>query len=183
LPVAGILTEINIVTPPAHGAASVVGTTLTYTPENGYLGADSLTYNATGPGGASQTRTVTITVNPPALPTVAATTLTTAYQTPGSAALTATGYKATIAVATPPTNGTASISGATANYTPDAGYYGPDSFTVVSTNVAGSSAPATVTVTVGLPPAPTVAAATLTTAYEAAGAADLTASGVFSSLA
>ena len=180
LPVGGVLTEINIISQPSHGTAAVVGTTLTYTPAADYVGSDSLTYNATGPGGASDTHTVSITVAAPALPTVAAATLAVPYETAGSVQLTATGVKATITVDRHPDHGSVTISGTTATYEPDPLYYGADSFTVISTNVAGSSAPATVSVTVGLPPAPTVAPASLTTPYEAPGSITLTATGIYS---
>src|SRR5690606_40340555 len=50
-----------------NGTVTISGTTATYTPASGFYGADSFTYRATGPGGNSPTRTVTVTVgNPPA---------------------------------------------------------------------------------------------------------------------
>ncbi|WP_339929198.1 putative Ig domain-containing protein [uncultured Brevundimonas sp.] len=53
-------------------------------------------------------------------------------------------------VATPglPSQGTVSISGLSITYTPTAGYSGPDSFTYTATNAGGTSAPATVSLTV-----------------------------------
>lgn len=53
-----------------------------------------------------------------------------------------------IAIATPPTHGSAVISGLDVLYTPAAGYSGSDSFTYTATGSGGISAPATVTVTV-----------------------------------
>jgi hypothetical protein len=47
-----------------------------------------------------------------------------------------------------PIHGTATASGATILYTPDTGYIGADSFTYTATNAAGTSAPATVSITV-----------------------------------
>ncbi|ATQ44118.1 putative Ig domain-containing protein [Caulobacter mirabilis] len=61
------------------------------------------------------------------------------------------GAAASVAVATPPTHGTATPSGLAILYTPTPGYAGPDSFTYTATNTAGTSAPATVTVTVSPP--------------------------------
>ena len=61
-----------------------------------------------------------------------------------------------VAVASGPSHGTVTVSGMTFLYTPSAGYFGPDSFTYTATNDGGVSAPATVSLTVSTPPAPTV---------------------------
>ena len=61
------------------------------------------------------------------------------------------GIPASVAVASGAAHGTATASGTTISYTPTAGYAGPDSFTYTATNSAGTSAPATVTITVGNP--------------------------------
>lgn len=61
------------------------------------------------------------------------------------------GAAASVAIVTAPTHGTASATGATIQYTPTAGYAGPDSFTYTATNGSGTSAPATVTLTVSPP--------------------------------
>jgi large repetitive protein len=53
-----------------------------------------------------------------------------------------------VAVENAPIHGTATASGATILYTPDTGYIGADSFTYTATNAAGTSAPATVSITV-----------------------------------
>src|SRR3546814_2147283 len=54
-----------------------------------------------------------------------------------------------------PSHGTSSVGGDVVTYTPAAGYYGADSFTYMATGPGGTSAPATVSLTVGTPPAPT----------------------------
>jgi outer membrane autotransporter protein len=64
------------------------------------------------------------------------------------------GAPTSVAVATPPSHGTAVPSGLQIGYTPAEGYSGADSFTYTATNAAGTSAPATVSITVG--PAHTV---------------------------
>ncbi|MFK0278195.1 putative Ig domain-containing protein [Ensifer sp. NPDC090286] len=56
-----------------------------------------------------------------------------------------------VAVASAPSHGTANASGTTINYTPTAGYSGPDSFTYTATNAAGTSTAATVSITVTAP--------------------------------
>ncbi len=61
------------------------------------------------------------------------------------------GVPTSVAVGSAPLHGTAIASGTTITYQPTAGYAGPDSFTYTATNTAGTSAPATVSVTVGNP--------------------------------
>ncbi|MFT7773179.1 MAG: putative Ig domain-containing protein [Roseateles sp.] len=61
------------------------------------------------------------------------------------------GTAVSIAVATPPSHGTATVAGLTVTYTPVAGYAGTDSFTYTATNAGGTSAAAPVTVTVSAP--------------------------------
>ncbi|NID16463.1 putative Ig domain-containing protein [Luteibacter yeojuensis] len=56
-----------------------------------------------------------------------------------------------VAVGTQAAHGTATAVGTTISYTPTTGYAGPDSFTYTASNAAGSSSPATVTVTVSPP--------------------------------
>ena len=60
---------------PAHGVASLVGSTLTYTPATGTAGTDTFLYKVTDTAGQSVTATVTITVNPPPGPIAYAVTL------------------------------------------------------------------------------------------------------------
>ncbi|MCC9039098.1 Ig-like domain-containing protein, partial [Neisseria gonorrhoeae] len=68
----------------------------------------------------------------------------------------------------------ADVAGSSVTYTPAPGFYGQDTFTVIASNAGGDSAPATVSVTVGLPAAPSLANGSLTTAYERAGSVELT---------
>lgn len=179
----GVYTSLAVSTNPTHGSASISGTTATYTPTSGYYGADSFGYTVTGPGGTSAPGTVSVTVANPPAPTVAAKSLTVAYNTAGSVGLSPSGVYTSLAVATAPSHGSASISGTTATFTPTSGYYGADSFTYTATGPGGTSSPATVSVTVSNPPAPTVAAKSLTVAYNTAGSVALSPSGVYSSLA
>lgn len=53
-----------------------------------------------------------------------------------------------VGVASAPSHGTATASGTTILYTPTSGYIGTDSFTYTATNAAGTSQPATVSITV-----------------------------------
>lgn len=54
--------RITIVMQSANGTATVSGTTIRYTPNEGYAGADSLTYRITDGFGGSDTATVNLTV-------------------------------------------------------------------------------------------------------------------------
>jgi hypothetical protein len=55
---------VTAVSPPAHGSAVINGgSTVTYTPANGYFGPDSFTYTVSNGSGAMATRTVSVSVN------------------------------------------------------------------------------------------------------------------------
>jgi hypothetical protein len=58
----------------------------------------------------------------------------------------------TFAVTSGPMHGTLSGSGANLTYTPNAGYFGPDSFQFTGSNGTATSAPVTVSITVTAPP-------------------------------
>ncbi|WP_027678726.1 putative Ig domain-containing protein [Ralstonia sp. UNC404CL21Col] len=58
------------------------------------------------------------------------------------------GAPLSVAVSTPASHGTATASGTSITYTPNASYSGSDTFAYTATNAGGTSAPATVTVTV-----------------------------------
>lgn len=169
LNISGNPASVAVASAPAHGVATATGTSITYSPAAGYTGPDSLTYTATNVAGTSSPATVTITVNPPTAPTVAAVSATTPYNTATNinlaSAITGTNIAA-VTIASAPAHGTASVSGETVTYTPSATFYGgTDSFTYTATNPGGTSAPATVTVTVNALGIPTVSAASITTPY------------------
>jgi len=172
------ITAMNIASQPAHGTVTVSGETVIYTPSSTfYGGTDSFTYAATNPGGTSSPATVTVTVAPPPVPTVAAKSATTPYNTAVAIDLSGsiTGVDITaVNIAGQPGHGTVSVSGETVTYTPSSTFYGgTDSFTYTATNQGGTSMPVTVTVAVGLPAAPTVAAQSATTPYATATGIDL----------
>jgi hypothetical protein len=79
--VSGNFTRVSIVAPPGHGTAVLNGTVVTYTPATGFVGTDTFTYNATGPGGTSAAATVTITVSATP-PTARAVSVTVQINTP-----------------------------------------------------------------------------------------------------
>jgi endonuclease I len=137
---------------PAHGTVTISGATATYTPAAGYAGADRFTYTASDGRLTSAPATASITVTATNRAPVA--TSGTAETVEGGAVrVTLTGSDPdgdplTYAVATSPAHGTVTISGATATYTPAAGFGGTDSFTFTASDGRLTSAPATVTLTV-----------------------------------
>jgi outer membrane autotransporter protein len=161
--VSGSYSTIFLASSPAHGTATLSGTTVTYTPAAGYIGPDSFTYGATGPGGTSNTATVSISVVSPGAPTAAPLSVSTPFDTPAAVDLAAsiTGAFTSVAIASQPQRGTASLSGTIVTYRPSTGFVGTDTFTYTATGPGGTSAAATVTVTV-IATAPTAAPATLT---------------------
>lgn len=167
------ITAVTIASAPAHGTVSVSGETVTYIPSaNFYGGTDSFTYTATNPGGTSSPATVTVSVGQVTVPTVAARSATTPYNTAASinlASVIAGTDVTAVNIASNPMHGTVSVSGETVTYTPSATFYGGiDSFTYTATNPGGTSSSATVTVTVGEVAVPTVAAKSVTTPYNTA---------------
>jgi hypothetical protein len=183
LSIGGVYSSTSIVVGASHGTASVSGATASYTPTSGYYGSDSFTYKATGPGGSSSPATVTVNVATPAAPTAGNVSLATAYNTAGSTSLSISGVYSSTTLASNAVHGTASISGTTASYTPNSGYYGSDSFTYTASGPGGTSAPATVTVSVATPGTPVANNASISTAYNTAGSTSLSISGVYSSTA
>jgi hypothetical protein len=189
--ITGVHSSIALASGPAHGTISISGDTVTYVPTSGYYGPDNFTYTATGPGGTSAPATVNLTVATPAIPTVAGKSgVAVAYNSTGTVidlSGVITGVHSSIAIASPPTHGITRISGDTVTYTPAPGYYGADSFTYTATGPGGTSASATVSLTVVTPAAPTVAGKSgVAVAYNSAGTAvDLSGAitGVHSSIA
>ena len=190
--ISGSVQAINIITAPTNGTA-VVGTganalKVTYTPGNNYVGPDSFTYQAVGypSTNVSPTNgTVSLTVAAPGTPvTVPVGPVAIGYNS-GAVAIPLAGA---VSGSTPITltissamHGTVTLSGTTASYTPNNLYYGSDSFTFYGTNPGGAGNTSTVSLTVANPPAPTVAAKTLSVGYNSSNMLDLTSavSGVF----
>ena len=172
----GFYDSVVIVDPPQHGTAVVNGgasrmrsqsgsgtVTITYTPNPGYYGPDSFTYAASGPGGTSTPAAISVAVAAPA-PVVVADAASLNANASLVIPVTAndTGPITTIAIATAPTNGTATISGLEVTYVPAANFFGTDTFTYTATGPGGTGGPATVTVTVNPLAVPTQSAQTIT---------------------
>lgn len=107
------------------------------------------TDSSTGTGPYTATQSYAITVIDVA-PVAGNSSLTVAYDASATnVPLSLSGGAPTsLAIGTAPLHGSATVSGTTITYQPTAGYAGPDSFTYTATNSGGTSAPATVTVTV-----------------------------------
>jgi len=154
------------------GLTLSAGGTLSGTPTTfgTFTFAVTATDSSAGSGPYAATQNYTLLIEQPA-PIANPVSSTVAYgSTANLIALNLTGgAAASVAIVTPPTNGTAVASGTGVTYTPNAGFAGGDSFTYTATNAGGTSAPATVTITVANP-AITIAAggsltATVGTAY------------------
>lgn len=152
--IAGVgVTTVTVATQPKHGAVSVSGETMTYTPSSTfYGGTDSFTYTATNPGGTSSPATVTVTVTPLSAPTAQAISVSTTTGTPvlieATTGTTGPEPPTGVSVASAPAHGSASASGGQITYTPAAGFVGSDSFSYRVANHFGRSAPTTIAVTV-----------------------------------
>jgi uncharacterized protein YhjY with autotransporter beta-barrel domain len=160
--VTGPINSVAVATNPTHGTAVPSGVNIVYTPTTNYFGTDSFTYTATGPGGTSAPATVTVTVTPLAVPAVQPLTAQVLANTPvtlNATASTANGPFTAVAIASPPSAGTAVVSGQNIVYTPAANQAvtANITFTYTVANSFGVSAPGTVTITVNpvpLPPPP-----------------------------
>jgi len=137
---------------PANGSVSLSGNTATYTPNAGFSGTGSFMFTVSDGKAVSAAATVSVTViapNDP--PTAAAQTVGVDEGTSVSITLAgndSNGDALTYAIANNPSQGSVSLSGNTATYTPNANYSGADSFTFTVNDGNATSAAATVTITV-----------------------------------
>ncbi len=158
--IGGDYASVQLVTGPTRGTLTLMSNGLgIYTPNSGYWGTDSFTYTATGPGGVSTPGVVTLTVGAPAAPVASSVNVTAPFDSSGHAidlSTSITGVHSSLAVVTLPAHGAVSVSGDVVTYTPATGYFGADSFTYAATGPGGTSAPATVSLTVVAPTAPDI---------------------------
>lgn len=180
--VTGSYTGLTISTPPASGTATVSGTSITYNPAAGFSGSATFQFRAVGPGGQSSARTATINVAGPSAPTVSNTSASTGYQSPVTFTLPAAGVYSALSVVSAPSHGAVTINGNQATYTPAAGYVGADSFTFRATGPGGNSSPATASLTVTAPAAPTVSDRSATVSYQGSADIPISVSGAHTSL-
>ncbi|MBB5633211.1 carbon monoxide dehydrogenase subunit G [Cryobacterium mesophilum] len=145
----GLAESVEILSAPSHGIAGASGTSMTYTPASNYSGGDSFLYAATNAGGTSSAATVTVTVlpAPPSTADVMATVAENSSNNPITLIL-GGGAADSVAIVGAAGHGTASASGTTITYTPATNYVGSDVFTYSASNAGGTSATATVLITV-----------------------------------
>ncbi len=143
--ISGVYTSASLASAPAHGTATLSGTTVTYTPTAGYHGSDSFTYTATGLGGTSAPATVSIS----ATPVTPAINRTTPVNTSLLIDLTTLTSGSIVSFGTSsPSHGTASVSGNVITYIPTANYIGADAFTYTANGGAAGNSTGSVSVTV-----------------------------------
>ena len=135
---------------PQYGSATLVGDSLTYTPAPDYNGIDSVLFKASDGLYSSASAAVSIVVEPVNdAPVVFDTTATTNEDQAVAIILAAgdpDGDELTYAIASGPSNGSATLSGNTVTYTPNENYSGSDSFTFTVSDETITSAPATVSI-------------------------------------
>ncbi|MGH7021025.1 MAG: Ig-like domain-containing protein, partial [Brevundimonas sp.] len=169
LQASGVVSGFVMDDQPENGTATLNGDVVTYTPATGYFGADTFTFRAQGPGGASALASVAVTVGLPDVPLAATSlALTVPFETAGTVQLQASGVVTGFALGGQPEHGTVTLTGGAVTYTPAAGYYGADAFGFVAQGPGGASAEALVSVTVGPPAVATVEDLSVTTPMDTA---------------
>ncbi len=144
----------RITSQPKNGSLSGNLPDLTYTPDTGYIGADSFGFRVNDGTDDSQTATVTVSVyevNNNTAPVATAQQISTTKNTDVDITLTGTdaeGDSLTFNITQQPANGTLTGQGADLTYTPASGYVGADSFKFSVNDGALGSTPATITITV-----------------------------------
>jgi uncharacterized repeat protein (TIGR01451 family) len=147
-----ILTIIGV-TQPTNGVVVNYGTYVEYTPNSNYNGPDQFTYTISDGNGGTATATVYVTVNSVNdAPIAIDETVTTKEDTPVSGNLTGSdidGDSLTFTQGSGPSHGTVIVNAdGTYTYTPNANYYGSDSFTFVVNDGKGGTDEGTVNITV-----------------------------------
>ncbi|MBA3468283.1 MAG: cadherin-like domain-containing protein, partial [Herpetosiphonaceae bacterium] len=159
--------SFSLTTPPANGSASIIGSTLTYTPTNTAAVSDTLIYLANDGRSFGTPGTVEITLQPsgnqdPLAQNGAITVdvAATASLDLASLASDPDGDPLAFSLGTPPANGSASLVGSTLSYTPTAATTAmSDSLIYQANDGQGGSASATIQITIVQPSnqAPTAA--------------------------
>ena len=141
----GDLLGFTLATLPANGTVVLNGDgTYTYTPNPNFTGSDSFSVTITDSTGASIVASVSVTVNPvDDAPIANPSPLVVTEDTPATGNLNAVdpdGDPLTFTVTVQPANGTLVVnSDGTYTYTPNANYFGPDSFEVAVSDPQGNT--------------------------------------------
>jgi uncharacterized repeat protein (TIGR01451 family) len=150
-----------LVTGPSHGSLTLEPDgSFSYTPDANYHGSDSFTYKANDGHAVSGVTTVSITVTSVNdAPVATNDSYSTDEDTPLTVAASGVlandsdldGDTLTATLLSGPSNGSLTLNAnGSFSYTPNADYYGPDSFTYTISDGHGGSATATVSITVNL---------------------------------
>ncbi|WP_224365732.1 Ig-like domain-containing protein [Hyalangium versicolor] len=141
-----------VATAPSHGALTGTAPKLTYVPAANYSGPDSFTFTVSDGQATSTPGTVSLTVAPVNdAPVASAQSVTTAEETAKAITLKATDAEndpLSFVVASAPSHGKLTGSPPNVTYTPDANYFGPDSFTFSASDGTANSGLGTVSITV-----------------------------------
>ncbi|MEM7345010.1 MAG: Ig-like domain-containing protein [Chloroflexota bacterium] len=150
------INSLVVATNSGNGTAAVSGVQILYTPNTGFVGTDSFSYQICDTNNACDTATVTITVlstnSPPvANPDTARTPQDTSITIDVAANDTDSDGNLdpnSVTVTTAPANGGTVITSGQITYTPTAGFAGGDTFTYQICDITGACASATVTIDV-----------------------------------
>jgi VCBS repeat-containing protein len=157
----------TIVAEPGHGIVTLcLNGTFSYTPNAGYHGFDTFTYEDTDSDGISVSNLATVTIAVDTAPVAVADSYTTDENTTLNVPLAANGVLAydtqaqgeplTSSVVSQPTNGTVTLNpDGSFTYIPNSQFFGTDSFTYDASDGFTTSDPATVTINVAEDFAPT----------------------------
>lgn len=157
----GDATTLRIVSAPEHGSTTVSGDTIVYTPIANYNGTDRFDLVANDGQVNSSAATAVLTINPVNdAPVALSQSVVTDEDTVAVIPLTVSdvdGDALTVAFGYQSTNGQVTSSGSTVTYTPDANFYGTDSFTYRITDGVAASDMTEVQITVNAVNDPPVA--------------------------
>jgi hypothetical protein len=148
---------------PKHGDVDNDGTNVTYTPDSRFNGSDTFTYTISDGHGGSAMAAVTVAValvNEP--PEAGDDDATTREDTPVTVPILANdhdpdGDDLIVESVAQPQHGTVMLTGTSAVYAPDPGFFGTDSFTYTVVDGHGGTADAMVTLTVAVENDPPIA--------------------------
>ncbi len=156
-PDVGETLTVTAVTQPANGTVTLVAGVVSYTPNANYFGTDSFTYTVSDGNGGTATATVNVTVTAVNDNPTASNDAITVAEDSGATVVNVlandsfapdVGETLTVTAVTQPANGTVTLVAGVVSYTPNANYFGTDSFTYTVSDGNGGTATATVNVTV-----------------------------------
>jgi hypothetical protein len=148
-------------TAPANGTVTRTGGSATYTPAPGFSGTDSFGYSLADGKGGTATGTVTVAVAPKPNTAPVATADSASTTSPNAVTVNLLtndtdedGDTLSVTANTAPANGSVTISGGSATYTPAAGFSGSDAFSYTVSDGKGGTSSGSVTLNVEATPAP-----------------------------